>query len=880
LEHEVPLGDRWMFSVKLRSDAFVAALIGLPFDFNGPANANFGVSMGWASVPDPTTKLSFALPTPTGTRLEIGQLAFSLALRTDGAEMRTDLTGAALVLDSEDSDGFIRRLLGGTPLRLPFDVAVGYATGRGLILEGRVGGSSPSGPGVQNSPLAGDGPVGAPLLAVTVPVGRRFGPVTAHEVALRIASSSSTGDGRTDRVTVEADVTFSAQLGPAWFRLDRVGLGLALDTSLPFFQRNLRVVDARLAVNPPLGIAVNIDTELVRGGGSIYHDPVQGTYFGVLALRLGDVLTMKAIGLVATRQPDGSPGSSFIVIATYEGLGIQIGPVTLDGIGVLYASDRTFDETAVRAALPTGQLRHVLFPADPVHHPAETLRPLSGFFPARPGSNLIGLLVKLFVGNPPIVRLDLALILQFGPSVSSRLIVLGRVSSILPSPSVRIVQLNLDAVGIFDPGEGTAALDAVLVDSKLCGRFPLTGAAAFRRVRGARGFALAVGGFHPRYAAPPGFPALPRITVALTNGDNPKLVCQAYVAITANTVQFGASASLYASACGFSLEGHVGFDVLIQLWPPHFLAEFRASVQLKRGSTNLFKISVQGALEGPLPLRISGKATFEILWWDYSISFDRTLVGGGTPVAVPLIDVLGQLRAALGDARNWRAEAPATANQLVTVRRDDRPGQVLMHPMGSLSVRQGIVPLNVQRDIDRVGEAVPSGDRRFAITAAVLGTSTPTRRPVRDQFAPGQFFDMTDDDRLAAPSFDEMEAGVAFGDDTHSFPAGAAVRSPFDYTDITIGADGTATVEEDPVVLDGPLVLVLAGFGAAALAPERRRAGRRFATPVEPSTPGTAPTPGPALKAAGWAVAQTASTAPAGPVTTWAEASAQLADTV
>jgi hypothetical protein len=361
--------------------------------------------------------------------------------------------------------------------------------------------------------------------------------------------------------------------------------------------------------------------------------------------------------------------------------------------------------------------------------------------------------------------------------------------------------------------------------------------------------------------------------VALTNGDNPKLVCQAYVAITANTVQFGANASLYASACGFSLEGHVGFDVLIQLWPPHFLAEFRASVQLKRGSTNLFKISVQGALEGPLPLRISGKATFEILWWDYSISFDRTLVGGGTPAAVPLIDVLGQLLAVLGDAGNWRVEAPPAANRLVTVRRDDRPGQVLMHPMGSLSVRQGVVPLNVSRDIDRVGEAVPSGSRRFAITAAVLGTSTPPRRPVRDQFAPGQFFDMTDDDRLAAPSFDEMEAGVAFGDDTHSFPAGAAVRSPFDYTDITIGADGTATVEEEPVVLDGPLVLVLAGFGAAALAPERRRAAARFATPLEP-------TPAPTLKAAGWAVAQTATTAPAGPVTTWAEASAQLTDTV
>ena len=209
---------------------------------------------------------------------------------------------------------------------------------------------------------------------------------------------------------------------------------------------------------------------------------------------------------MATRNPDGTPGSSFIIIATLGGLGITIGPVTLDGLGLLYASNRTFDEGAVRAALPTGQLKHLLFPTDPVHHTTEILRPLTTFFPAKQGSYLLGILVKLTFGATPIVRLDLALIAQWGESVSNRLIVLGRLSSILPSESVRIVQLNLDAVGIFDPSEGTAALDAVLVDSKLCGRFPLTGAAAFRRVAGVKGFALAVGGFHPRFPPRPGSP--------------------------------------------------------------------------------------------------------------------------------------------------------------------------------------------------------------------------------------------------------------------------------------------------------------------------------------------------------------------------------------
>ena len=585
----------------------------------------------------------------------------------------------------------------------------------------------------------------------------------------------------------------------------------------------------------------------------------------MFAVRLWQRVTLKAIALIATRDPDGREAYSFIVIATVEGLGWQVGPVTVDGLGLLYASDRTFDENAVRAALPTGQLKHLLFPADPVRHAPEILAPLARFFPARKDSYLVGVLVRLTFGRPPRITLDLALIFQGGSAVSNRLIVLGRISSVLPDDRVRAVQLNLEAVGVFDPSEGTASIDAVLIDSKLCGRFPLTGSAALRRVRGSAGFALAVGGFHPEFAVPAGFPALQRITVALTAGDNPKLVCQAYLAITSNTVQFGAEASLYAAACGFSISGAVGFDVLIQLFPPHFLAQFRAKVQLKRGSRNLFSVSVSAEVEGPLPLRISGKATFEILWCDFSVSFDKTLVGGGGPVPLPGVDALVALQQSLNEPKSWQAEPPPAGQRMVSVRRDDRTGEVLLHPMGTLAVRQGVVPLNLSRDIDRVGGAVPSGDRRFAITAAALGPVSMEPDPVRDLFAPGQYFDLSDDESLAAPSFEEMDAGVTFGVDGYTFAASARVDAPFDYTDITIGPDGEPVAEEEPQRLDGGLVLVLAAYGAAALAPIRMEAASRFrAAGVRADAP--------AVRPHGWAVAEVASDAPAGPALTWAEA--------
>ena len=86
---------------------------------------------------------------------------------------------------------------------------------------------------------------------------------------------------------------------------------------------------------------------------------------------------------------------------------------------------------------------------------------------------------------------------------------------------------------------------------------------------GSPNFALAVGGLHPAFNPPPNFPKLERIAINLSAGDNPRIRCEAYFALTANTVQFGARAELYASASGFSIQGEIGFDVLIQLDPFH-----------------------------------------------------------------------------------------------------------------------------------------------------------------------------------------------------------------------------------------------------------------------------------------------------------------------
>jgi hypothetical protein len=861
-----PLGKTWTFNVKSEMDAAVALAISSDrFDVKGPATGNFQFSVGYAANPrkpspeDPAPPpIAFSFPSSIGCRIDFGHLDFALTLSSQAAEALVTATDSALILDGHNYDGFISHLLPSTPFRLGFNVTVGYSSARGLVLEGSVGGSATPAP-----PLAGSGNVGTPIIAATIPIGRSFGPLTLHEVGIRLARGpADVPPAQMQQFILELNTSFSAQIGPVYIRLDQLGIAFMLDQGKPPAERNLRLIDLHADLTFPRGIAVHVETGLVAGGGSILHDADQGIYFGTLDLAFRGGLTMQAICLIGTKNPDGTKGFSLVAILTFElgnpyplGMGFF-----LVGFGGLFAMNRTFDEVAMRAALPTGQLRNVLFPTDPVHHTSEIFRALQTLFPAKQGSHIAGLLLKIAWARPTLVEFELGVLYEWGNQ--HRLIILGRVSAILPRPDLAIVKLQMDSVGILDFDAGTFALDAMLYDSKICSRFVITGAMAMRMGwKGTGGFALSIGGLHPKFVAPAGFPTVARLQLALTNGDNPKLICQAYFAITSNTVQFGANASLYAAAYGFGIEGDIGYDVLIQLLPLHFLADFRASVQLKRGSSNLFKVSVEGELEGPLPLRASGKATFEILWCDFSVSFNATLADGGTPNDVILIDVLDVLVTALQDAKAWQAQLPSGVNQLVGLRQP-AGGEVLLHPLGTLSVRQTVVPLNLTRDIDRVGTGTPSGVRQFAVTGTAIGTKPQGKNGVSELFAPAQYFDMTDEDRLAAPSFETMDAGVTFGDATYT--AGPGKTSPFEYTDIVIDSHGNPVLQPDPYRQDGATVLTLTFVSAAGGSRIRRPVERRFAAPVSAAAP--------TINPSGWVAAAIGGPQPTEATLTWAEA--------
>ena len=391
---------------------------------------------------------------------------------------------------------------------------------------------------------------------------------------------------------------------------------------------------------------------------------------------------------------------------------------------------------------------------------------------------------------------------------------------------------------------------------------------------GGPSFILSVGGFNPRFAPPANCPALERVAIALSSGNNPRLVCEAYFAITSNTVQFGARAALYASAAGFSVEGEVGFDVLVQLLPLHFIADFQARLQLKRGSHNLFMVGLKGSLEGPRPLRVSGKATFEILWCDFSVKFDTTLVKGERPPLPPAIDVLAQLKQALTAPASWTTERSATQAHGVALRSLPPAGAgapIVLDPLGQMRVSQLVVPLNTARDIDLFGGAPVAGDRRFTVTAT-LGTTSLPRSPHKAPFAPAQFFDMSDDEKLAAPSFESMEAGSVFGEAGVAFDAAQVIPAPLEYQNVPITLDGPPPVVPSDAAPPPQTVTTLqlqtfARSGSAGRAPVRHVGRARFRNDGVSSAA--------TLEPKRWAIVPTAEAGPPATVdpevTTWSE---------
>jgi hypothetical protein len=813
---ETDLGNEWKLTFKLSSAAALDVLIrkGLP-DFGGPSEASASVTI---EQPPDDSGLPNVFPDRESTRIECERFAITGDISSRGAEIRLVMQNSALVIAaSKDGDGFIKEILPKGETRISFDLGVGLSSERGFYIEGGTG------------------------LEAVLPIAKTLGPLTVHQILISLVATT---EAKPPHIKSEISVALGFKLGPIAASVDRIGF----EMSVEFPEK--KKPDFSIGFKPPNGVGLVIDAKGVEGGGFLFFDRDKGQYAGVLEVNLNlerVAMTLKAIGLLNTRLPDGKDGFSLIVILTAEfkwplGLGF-----TLTGFGIILGIHRTFNETALQAGVKNHTLDSILFPKDPVRNAPALLATLGSVFPIAKGHHFIGGMVQITWGESvlsPLLTMSLGIAVEFGER--SRLLVMGQIKSILPTEKEDLVRFHLDAIGIIDFDQKTASIDAALYDSRLAKTFAISGEMAMRSRWGdSPNFALAIGGFHPAFNPPPAFPKVKRVAINLSKGDNPRLRCEAYFALTSNTIQFGARAELFASAAGFSISGAIGFDVLIQRRPFHFTADFFAQVQLKRGNTNLFKVRVEGSLSGPKPLHVKGKATFEILWWDYSVRFDKTLIEGEKPPLPEVVEVMPLLREALGQTGNWKSQLPDRQRAMVTLRpQPGAPTDVLLHPLGTMTIKQTVVPLNFE--ISKFGPSPPSGTRRFSITKVTVGddSNTTTTVPERDFFAPAQFIEMSDDQKLSRPSFDKMEAGVTFGSSVFQIPESAEDRivvNTVQFETWIIDKETKAPRPADPVNTEGKKVLYQmdeklflkqARFGAAGSSDLRRSGKARYRTVI------------------------------------------------
>ena len=302
-----------------------------------------------------------------------------------------------------------------------------------------------------------------------------------------------------------------------------------------------------------------------------------------------------------------------------------------------------------------------------------------------------------------------------------------------PTSARRSCALQVDVLGVIDFDRSEAAVDATLVDSRLA-QFALTGDMALRMSWGAQpSFLLAVGGFHPRFAAPPGFPALQRVAVALAAGDNPKLRLEAYLALTSNTVQFGARVDLAAKAGSFSIAGFLSFDALLTLEPLAFVVDIAAKLAVKVGGHTLLSVSLALTLSGPRPWRARGARVVldPVLRRLLRLRRHDRRRHAGPRCRRRSTSRRCCSRRSPTRARGARSCPPApTSSRCASSTRERR-----CSPTRSArsQVRQRVAPL--ERTLDRFGTSVPSGAKRFGITLATIGgvrtTLTPLQRSLR-----------------------------------------------------------------------------------------------------------------------------------------------------
>lgn len=542
--------------------------------------------------------------------------------------------------------------------------------------------------------------------------------------------------------------------------LDGVGLTIPIDIGPGGVG-----VSAALTATMPTGIGVNLALPPVSGGGTVAKRS-ETSFAGTVHVDLG-IVGVEALGLLELKP------LSFLVLLGLElpYPGIQLGfGFALDAVGGIVGVNRRVDVDRLRGLVQDGNAGRILFPGnDVVEHADEITRSLEDCFPVARGRFVVGPMVRINWGGR-IVTLAAAVLLDLPEPV--RIVLLGRLVIALPDPAVPLILLQASVFGRIEPGVPLVEFLVSLNGSWIVG-YPLTGQIyVLFRGGGDPAFVLSAGGFHPRYPRPAGVPALDRLAMNIGGGIM-RLRAEAYLALTSNSLQFGAQLHLDATIAGCGIEGDLGLDALC-VWEPvlFFSVHVHAGVAVLAFGHRLASVGLDFTLEGPGEWHAFGTGSISILFWDVSLDFD--VRWGSKPALTPAAaDVFDELAKALRRREAWTVER--THGLRTPLRYSDAASADLAagrvaEPDVKLTFDQNVVPL--RREIQRFHRiSVPPQTWEVAGARLATDDKADLTRSLRQRFVPGEFFAMTDDDQLVAPAFEEIDSGFALTDDDVVIPA-------------------------------------------------------------------------------------------------------------
>lgn len=677
--------------------------------------------------------LALLVGSTTGTRFEIEKMGFGAGVVVNAQKKEykifSKLDKIKFVFSPGDGDGFLQETLSDDGFVMEFDLEIGYSNITGFHFKGSGGLEIRFAPHLELGPFTIEG-----LL-----------------IGLRIKESGA--------LALVAGATVKLELGPFIAVVEE--LGLRADITYPDSGGNLGPVDFNLDFKPPTGVGLSLDTDTVRGGGYLFFDTENERYGGALELSIKDQFTVTAIALITTRFPDGSKGFSLLLIINVQftpGIALGMG-FFITGLGGLIGINRTIDVEAMRDGVKNNAIDHILFPENVVANIAQIITDIRAIFPPKRDQFIIGFMAKITWGVPTLLSIELGLVIEFANPV--RIAILGVLKAIIPEENAPILKLQINFLGIIDFERGELAFDASLYNSKLL-TFTLEGDMAIRlKWKDPKGFVLSIGGFHPAFEPPQHLNLRPMQRLTLTIlPDNPRLVITNYFAITSNTVQFGAAIDFYFKISKFSVLGYFGFDVLFQFSPFMFIANIRAGVEVKMGSSTLLSIKLAFELQGPTPWKASGTASFKILFIKIKVKFSKTW-GEKKDTALPPAPVLPKVIEALQQDKNWQGQLPSRRFLLVSLKKEEAGVEstgLLLQSFSSLSIRQNVIPLDIV--LTKFGNFRPQDVKKIRITELLIGSESIPFDYIKESFAPSIYKEMSDDDKLKAPSYQNEKSGI------------------------------------------------------------------------------------------------------------------------